>query len=306
VAVNDQLPKHVSPSSNGDLILGAGDLLELSVFEVEELSKLKVRVPQRGIVRLPLIGPIQATGRTVSEFEDDIVERLKKTYMHEPQVSVFVVEYKSQTITITGAVTKGGVHPLTSPLRVADALALADGLTPEADTTIYLVRRMPAEAVQKTDGLSPASTGATAAPDGTVEMTLPIDLEALSRGDKKLNVLLQAGDVIHVPRANSYYVGGQVAKPGFFPLKTETNVMQAIVAAGSVTNVAAWGDVRLYRVNAKGEREITTLDLDEMEANKQPPPQLRKNDVVVVGKHLGKAFMYGLLEWFRFGLGAGL
>jgi polysaccharide export outer membrane protein len=308
-SLNRAIRGHAGMSlQNQDPLLGTGDLVEVSVFEVEELSKIKLRIPQRGLIRLPLVGSLQASGRTVSELEEDLREALKKGYMHDPQVTVFVLEYRSHVISVTGAVTKGGVHPLTSRLRVSDALALAEGLAPDADTTIYLVRWVPGEVARQMEAAGRAVDGpAPPAPDGKVEITVPIDLEELSRGKQDLNIPLQPGDVIHVPKANSFYVGGQVAKPGLYPLRQKTTIQQGIFAAGGVTEVAAWGDIRLYRVKPDGEREVTTVDLDEVEAGKQDPPELKKQDVVIVGKHYGKATLIGIRDFVRgmFSMGLG-
>jgi polysaccharide export outer membrane protein len=309
-SLNSLIRSHAATSlQSQDPLLGTGDLVEISVFEVEELSKIKLRIPQRGIVRLPLVGSLPAAGRTVSELEEDLREALKKSYMHDPQVTVFVLEYKSHTISVTGAVTKGGVHPLTARLRVSDALALAEGLAPDADTTIYLVRWMPVDVATQIEAASHPVGRAPAPPsgDGKVEVTVPIDLEELSRGKQELNIPLQPGDVLHVPKANSYYVGGQVAKPGLYPLRQRTTIQQGIFAAGGVTEVAAWGDIRLYRAKPDGEREVIRVDLDEVEAGKQEPPALQKQDVVIVGKHYGKATLIGIRDFVRgmFSMGLG-
>lgn len=308
-ALNQLLLHQAAPrTENHDLPIGVGDLIEISVFEVEELSRLKVRIPQRGVVRLPLVGQLQASGRSVSELEEDIRERLRANYMHDPQVSVFVVEHRSQTVSVVGAVVKGGMHPLTSRLRVSEALALAEGLTPEADTTVYLVRRVSAEAARRMGEVNNGAERAAPLPaGGFAEVTVPIDLEALAQGKEELNLTLEAGDVIHVPRASTYYVGGEVERAGSFPLRARTTVQQAVVAAGGVKDVAAWGDIRLYRVNTTGEREITKVDLDEVEAGSRQAPELRARDVVIVGKHAGKVFLYGVRDFVKgaFGLSKG-
>jgi len=141
-ALNSRLMEQAARSSEEtDLPVGTGDLLEISVFEVEELSKIRLRVPGRGVVSLPLIGQIQASGRTTAELEDEIRTRLQGKFMHDPQVSVFLQEHNSQRISVIGAVRKGGVFNLTRPLRLADALALAEGLTEEADRQVYVIRR---------------------------------------------------------------------------------------------------------------------------------------------------------------------
>ena len=130
----------------------------------------------------------------------------------------------------------------------------------------------------------------------------PIDLSELADGREDLNVALRSGDVVHVPRAGSVYVGGSVERPGSFLLRGKTTVQQAILAAGGVKDVAAWGDVRLYRKSAAGKVEVTTYDLEAFEEGK-PTPELQREDVIVVGKSAGKAFFYGFIDFFKGALG---
>ncbi len=308
--LNSRLLNHVSPpTGDTDLPIGAGDMIEVSVFEVEELSKLKLRVPLRGTITLPLLGAISAAGRTPIELEDEIRQRLQQKYMHNPQVSVFVHEHQSQRISVIGAVRKGGVYALTSRLRLADALALAEGLTDDADQVVYLIRRLPAGTVARAQaGAGTARASVPSLPGaGTEDVMAAIDLEALAAGREELNVGLEAGDVIHVPRAGSYYVGGSVERPGSFFLKAKTTVQQAILAAGGVKDVADWEDIRLYRAKTGGEREVLTFSLKNFEKG-QGAPELQKSDVVIVGKSGSKAFWYGFVNFFKgvFGLSKGL
>ncbi len=316
-ALNSRILSQASPAgTEEDLPIGAGDLIEVSVFEVKELSEIKVRVPLRGAVTLPLLGVVPAAGLTVLQLEDEIRARLQQKYMHDPQVSVFVVEQKSQRISVIGAVRRGGVYPMTSRLRLADALALAEGLGDDADHVIYLVRRVPAATVEPVQAApdAPLPPDAPAAPPApavsgaaTEEVMAAIDLDALVAGRDELNVPLQAGDVINVPRAGSYYVGGSVERPGSFFLKAKTTVEQAITAAGGVRNVANWDDIRIYRAKPDGQRAVTTVSLTKIEKG-APAPELQKNDVVVVGKSRAKAFFYGVADFFKgvFGLSKGL
>ena len=304
-ALNLRLMEQAARSSEeSDLPVGTGDLLEISVFEVEELSKIRLRVPGRGVISLPLIGQIQATGRTTAELEEEIRTRLQRKFMHEPQVSVFLQEHNSQRISVIGAVRKGGVFNLTRPLRLADALALAEGLTEEADRQVYVIRRAPIGAVTAAVGAGGggAPIGPPAGGETTAEVMAPIDLSELADGREDLNVALRAGDVVHVPRAGSVYVGGSVERPGSFLLRGKTTAQQAIFAAGGVKDVADWSDVRLYRKTPAGKVEVTVYDLEAFEQGK-PAPELQRNDVVVVGKHAGKAFFYGFLDFFKGALG---
>ena len=302
-ALNSRLLSHVSaPGPQTDLAMGPGDLIEISVFEVEELSKLKLRIPLRGTVALPLIGQITASGRSAVELEDDIRTRLQQKYIHDPQVSVFVLEHKSQRISITGAVRRGGVYPITSPLRLADALALSEGLSDDGDHVIYLIRRVPAGTIGKLQGdAAPVKRAETGNPAQSEEQVMvPIDLDQLAAGRDELNVPLDAGDVIHVPRAGSYYVGGSVERSGSFFLRGKTTAEQAIMAAGGPKKVADSEDVRIYRTRPGGEPEILNFNMEEFEKGKGPAAiELQKNDVVIVGQSESKAFLFGTLEFVR-------
>jgi polysaccharide export outer membrane protein len=306
-ALNSRLLSRASSVlADSDLPLGTGDLIEVSVFEVEELSKLKVRISRRGTVALPLVGPFTAAGRTATELEADIRERLQQKYMHQPQVSVFVLEQVSQRIAILGAVRKGGVQTLHGRLRLADALALAEGLTDDADHNVYLVRRVPAGTVVRAQAGVPVPRNVEPGVE-TEEVMVRIDLDALADGREELNVTLEPGDVVHVPRAGSVYVGGSVERPGSLLLKRRTTVEQAIVAAGGVKDVAELEDVRIYRELPGGERQVLPFSYKEFEKGR-PGPELQSNDVVIVGKSASKAFWYGFRDFFQgvFGISKGL
>jgi polysaccharide biosynthesis/export protein len=317
-ALNLRLLEKVSPpAGEDDLPVGPGDLIEVSVFEVEELSKLRLRIPARGVISLPLVGQIQATGRTANELENEVRTRLQQKFMHDPQVAVFVHEHNSQRVSVMGAVRRGGVITLNRQLRLADALATAEGLADDADHIVYVVRRVPSGTLNQV-GANPATVrGAATPPDGPLsaaspppgdakakeeEVMMPIDLSELAGGRDELNIPLKPGDVIHVPRAGSFYVGGSVERPGSFLLKGKTDLSQGVVAAGGVKNVAAWKDVRLYRRAPSGEMKITKVDLSAIEEG-TPAPELQRNDVVIVGKHAGKAVGYGFLDFFKGALG---
>jgi polysaccharide export outer membrane protein len=315
-ALNKRLLSQMAQqTADTDLPLGPGDVIEVSVLEVEELSKFRARIPLRGTITLPLVGPLLAANRTAIELEEDIRQRLKQKYMHEPQVSVFIEEQKSQRISVVGAVNNGGVFTLSSRLRLADALALAGGLTNDADRMVYVIRHLPAEAlaqaslqgeVQRVSArLADASTTSPLPATEPHEAMVAIDLESLTAGQAELNLPLLSGDVIHVPWAGSYYVGGVVERPGSFILKSRTTLDQAIVAAGGVKDVANWDDIRLYRTTDNDEPEVLQFNLNELQ-NGKPAPEIRKNDVIMVGKSQGKAILYGLRDFFRFGWGATL
>lgn len=120
--------------------IGPQDVLEVSVFQVQELSRA-VQVTDSGVVGLPLIGEVPAAGRTAQEIERDVASKLKVKYLQNPQVSVFVKEFNSQRVTIEGSVKKTGVYPLRGKTSLLQALSMAEGLDAAADTAVVVFRQ---------------------------------------------------------------------------------------------------------------------------------------------------------------------
>jgi len=110
-----------------DYRIGAQDLLQISVFGVQDLDK-EVRVNSNGQVSLPLIGSVLAGGRTIPELEKELGRKYADGYLQNPQVTVFVKEFTSQRITVEGAVNKPGIFPITGRTSLLQAIALAQGV----------------------------------------------------------------------------------------------------------------------------------------------------------------------------------
>ena len=138
VAAGQALPAPDTTNSIGayegasDYRLGAQDLVEVSVFGVQELSKT-VRVNSNGQISLPLVGAVMAGGRTIPELEAELARRYADGYLQRPQVTVFIKEFSSQRITMEGAVKEPGIYPITGKTSLLQAIAVAKGLDPLAD-----------------------------------------------------------------------------------------------------------------------------------------------------------------------------
>jgi polysaccharide export outer membrane protein len=115
-----------------DYSIGSQDTLEVSVFQVEDLSKT-VQVENGGTIALPLIGQVMASGRTPKQLSDDIAVELGKKYLRDPLVTVTVTESASQRVTVDGAVIQPGVYPISGKTTLMQAIALAQGPTEIAD-----------------------------------------------------------------------------------------------------------------------------------------------------------------------------
>jgi polysaccharide biosynthesis/export protein len=114
--------------------IGPSDLLELSVFGIQEMTRV-VRVNAQGMISLPLLGTIRAGGLSANEFEVVLAEKLSENLLQNPQVSVFIKEFVSQRVVVEGSVMKTGVYPLTGKTSLMQVLAIAGGLNPIADPT---------------------------------------------------------------------------------------------------------------------------------------------------------------------------
>lgn len=119
--------------------IGPLDVLDISVFNVPELSK-SVQVSESGSIGFPLIGDVQAAGRTARDIEANLTAALGSKYLQKPQVTVFIKEYNSQRITIDGAVKRPGVFPVQGSMTLLQALALAQGVSDGSDDTVVVFR----------------------------------------------------------------------------------------------------------------------------------------------------------------------
>jgi len=143
---NEPAPPHVDKAASAAVVpssdaykIGASDVLDISVFNVPELSKT-VQVADTGTINLPLVGEIPAAGRTAQDVERDLTARLGAKYLQNPQVTVFVKEYNSQQVTISGAVNKPGVYPIRSKTSLLQIVAMAAGFTSGSDSTVLVLR----------------------------------------------------------------------------------------------------------------------------------------------------------------------
>ena len=124
-----------------DYRLGPQDVLEVAVYQLEELNR-SVRVNSKGMVSLPLLGPIRAAGKTVPELEAEIVRLLEKDYLQNPQVTVYVREFTSQRITVEGAVRSPGIYPLSGKTSLLQAIVMSGGVNEFANPRGIIIFRV--------------------------------------------------------------------------------------------------------------------------------------------------------------------
>jgi polysaccharide export outer membrane protein len=160
----------------GTYRIGAGDVLEVSVWKNEQLSRTVIVRPD-GMISLPLLNDVQAAGSTPLQLRDILAKKLAE-YIPAAEVSVIVNRVRSFSISVIGSVTKPGHFNLSAPTTVLEALAMAGGLTEFASRkSIFVVR---------------------AEPNGNKKLPFNYN-KAISENDQGENFLLQAGDVLVVP-----------------------------------------------------------------------------------------------------------
>jgi polysaccharide export outer membrane protein len=263
-------------ASLDDYRIGPEDLLEIEAYNVEDLKKT-LRVNSQGDIALPLVGIINAKGKTASELEKEIAEKLNK-YVWEPVVNVFIREYRSQRISVVGAVNNPQVYAVTGQRYLIDMLMTAGGLKEEAGNVCYIIR--------------PSQTNST----NSRAETLVIDLnELLVNGNVVLNVAVFTGDVINVPRGGVIFVDGAVKNPGAFNIKGKTTFIQAITMAQGLNSDAQLGDIRIFRDNGKGERDVITVNYEAVRKGDNPDILLAENDIIIVPQSQVKNFFNGFI-----------
>jgi polysaccharide export outer membrane protein len=257
-----------------DYILGEGDLIQVSVFEAQEL-KAEGRISARGFITLPLIGTVELKGLSTREAEQKIETLYRSKYLQNPHVSVFVKEQVSGKITFMGAVKKPGTQPFLGRQSLFEALALAEGLSENAGKMVQ-VRR----------------TGA----DPDHPTTFLVDLDELVSGGSgnDLNMEIKSGDVIYVPEAGMVYVDGAVRKPGNYPMKKKMSIPEAIVAAGGFAVYAAEDKIKLVRKNAAGKVDVVQLNFKDLQMQPEKNIDVKDRDIIFVETNKMEAFMYGL------------
>lgn len=258
---------------DADYMIGADDVLDIDVFQAEELRKT-ARVSSQGFIGMPLIGQVKAKGFTPLQLEQQISQKLEK-YMQEPRVSVTIKEYKAQKISVIGAVGKSDMYSVTGQKYLVDMLIMAGGIGGGASEICLVVRPSDSE---------------MAGEKKTLTMAINL-IELLEKGDFSLNVPVFTGDIIHVLKNGIIFVDGPVNRPGTFGYKMRMTLREAIIMAGGLRFEADSSDVKILRDKGDGTREVLSVNYDDISQGKSNDFPIKENDIIIMGKNGFKNFL---------------
>lgn len=256
-----------------EYVLGPGDVVSVVVWGQPELSTSPgagLEVRPDGKISFPLLGEVDVAGKSVSEVSTLLRDGLSE-YVKNPRVSVNVATFRRIRVQALGQLKSPGHYEVAPDAQVLDLLAVAGGPTPAAALSEATLTRT----TSGTDSTSKLTT------------TLPIDLDALLHdGDPAMNRTLQNGDVLFVPEARMVTVLGEVARPGTYPVRKGTRLLDIVAQAGGPTERAEAGAVRVYRGVEGAEGSEAALDDDRLlfQGDVEENPPLAGGEVIVMPK----------------------
>ena len=247
-----------------DYRIGPKDLLDISVFGLDELNKT-VRVSEEGRITFPPLGGIEVKGLTKVELEKKLSQLLEEKYLQNPQVTVFIREYQSKRVSVLGAIKNPGLYELLGRQTLLHMISLAGGITNEAGNEIIVIR-------QHEDGAS-------------TSLKISID-DLILKGDARLNIPLQLNDVINIPidKIVNIYVFGQVRRPGALGVRRSNipTLLQAIGQAGGFSERASKSKVLIKRIDDDGKEVKIKVNVKSIIKGKRKDIQLLEDDVIIV------------------------
>ena len=244
--------------------IGPGDLLELKVFEVKELDQT-VRVSEDGSITLPLLGRVMVEGLTQEGVVQKLTGLLQAKYVKNPQVTIFIKEYKNQQVAVIGAVEKAGNYELVGRKNLLQIISMAGGFSETRGNDVLILRE---------------------GPDGKTS-TISIDLnDLLINANQALNVPIEPNDIINVPvdKETRVFVMGRVTRPGAVKAKLSEGItlLQAIADAGGLAEGAKQGSITITRKDKAGREQKIKVNLRDIIKGRKKDIKLQEGDVVFV------------------------
>jgi polysaccharide export outer membrane protein len=271
-ATADNPPAIAKPADNAGLHLGPGDLIEVAVYGIPELSQ-KVRISSSGDVYLPLVDYVHIGGLTPEEAQGLIEKKLSEGgFVRNPHVTLMVNESASSVVSVLGEVSRPGVYPMLGERRLLDVVSAAGGLTERAGRTITITHRRDQEHRET--------------------ITLAEELAQSKEG----NVPVVAGDTVVVSKAGVCYVVGEVGKPSGFIMDGDSlSVLKAMAMAGGPGRTASLNGATIVRRTPTGVEQIK-VPLKKIMTSKVQDISMKPEDILFVPTSGRKLFAQRTVE----------
>jgi polysaccharide biosynthesis/export protein len=289
IAVGAHAQRGVSDSASS-YTLGPDDQIMVRALHVPEIPDKPLRIEADGSIHLPLVGRVDAGGMTTWRLENELARALK-AYVEEPEVSVELVEQRSQPVSVLGAVKTPGSYQLHGARTLIEVLSLAGGADADAGYSLTIARRM-------SQGPLPL---AGAKPDATGDFTVAeVNLQQVMDGKYAPSSLpMKPYDVITVPRAKMVYVIGEVKKPGGFVLREaeHISVLQALALAEGMNHTAGGKGARVLRPETgSSDRKEIPVNLNDILSGKTKDTPLNAGDILFVPNSAAKSATFRTIE----------
>uniref|UniRef100_UPI004057B7C0 polysaccharide biosynthesis/export family protein n=1 Tax=Candidatus Electrothrix sp. TaxID=2170559 RepID=UPI004057B7C0 len=207
-----------------DYSIGAGDVLSIKVFDHEELTA-KARVTQAGTVDFPLIGEVHVAGLGTTAAAHRIESALANGYIIDPQVTIFIEQFKSKKVVVLGAVYNPGLVELNGSINLLELISQVGGLKDNAGETAIIKRQ-----------------------ENGTQKDIPINLDRLIKtGDPQLNIQILGGDTVAIAEGAVCFITGEVNQPGKYLCGSDSTVFNIVTRAGSLTEKALESGIKITR-----------------------------------------------------------
>lgn len=244
--------------------LGPGDTIRIQVYQHPDLT-LETRVTENGIITFPLIGAAKVGGLSITAAEQRIARALLAGgFIKQPQVNILLLQNRGNQVSVLGQVNRPGRYPLeTFNTRLSEMVAIAGGIATGAGGSI-------------------ASSGADVAIVTGVREGNPfrkeIDIAGMFLNNKlQDDIIVAGGDVIYVHRAPTFYIYGEVQKPGSYRVERDMTIRQALAQGGGLSPRGTERGLSVHRRGADGAIESISPNLND---------PVRSNDVLHVRESL--------------------
>ncbi len=233
-----------------DYIIGSGDVLKITVYDHDDLLTV-TRVSDNGVIILPLLGQINVNRLSISQISKKIADLYSDGYLVNPQVSIFVQEFRSKKAVVLGHVKNPGLIELSGPTTFLELLSKAGGLATDFGETATIKRIV----------------------DGKSKM-ISVNIKSLTlSGDMSQNIPIREGDTVYISKAGMCYVTGEVKNPDAYPCDGDATILKLVTLAGGFSGKASRSGVRIMRIIAGKKTVIKDV---EMGTRVQP------DDIIVV------------------------